>query len=170
MARLQLSPGSHVLEIGCGTGPNLPLLSRAVGPHGYVYGVDFSEGMLSRAQPRCRSLNNVSLLHADALDFTAPVPIDGILFSLSYNTIPHHKAVLKHVWRQLKPGGRLVVMDAKLPAGYFGRLILPAVISLMRQTVVANPTIKPWEELHSVSDNIEMEHLLFSYYICRAKK
>jgi SAM-dependent methyltransferase len=112
----------------------------------------------------------VDLLHDDAVRFVAPTPLDGVLFSLSYNTIPHHKKVLKHAWSQLKPGGRLVVMDAKLPSGYFGRFILPAIIALMRRTVVANPTIKPWEELRSVSDAVEMEHLLFSYYICRVRK
>jgi ubiquinone/menaquinone biosynthesis C-methylase UbiE len=170
VARLELSPGNHVLEIGCGTGPNLPLLSRAVGPQGRVYGVDLSQGMLSRAQARCRSLHNVTLLHDDALRFVAPTPLDGVLFSLSYNTIPHHRAVLKHAWSQLRAGGRVVAMDAKLPSGYFGQFILPAVIALMRQTVAANPTIKPWEELRSVSDDVQMEHLLFSYYICRANK
>ena len=45
------------------------------------------------------------------------------MFGLSYNTMPHHLAVLHHAWNQLRPGGRLVVMDAKLPPGLGGRLI-----------------------------------------------
>jgi protein-L-isoaspartate O-methyltransferase len=40
VTRLELGRGGHILEIGCGTGPNLPLLSRAVGPEGRVYGID----------------------------------------------------------------------------------------------------------------------------------
>ena len=48
--RLDLKPGDHVLEIGCGTGRNLPYLRDAVGPQGRVYGVDISAGMLERAQ------------------------------------------------------------------------------------------------------------------------
>ena len=48
--RLELSKGSRVLEVGCGTGRNLELLVGAVGSTGHVYGVDISEGMLSRAE------------------------------------------------------------------------------------------------------------------------
>jgi ubiquinone/menaquinone biosynthesis C-methylase UbiE len=170
VAHLAIGAGNHVLEVGCGTGLNLALLSRAVGPKGCVYGVDLSEGMLSRARKRCQSLANVTLTHSDALNFTAPVPLDAVLFSLSYNTLPHHTAVLGHSWSQLKGGGRLVIMDAKLPSGRFGELILPLIIPLMRHTVVANPLIQPWEELRCLADQIEMEQLLFSYYVCSAKK
>jgi ubiquinone/menaquinone biosynthesis C-methylase UbiE len=168
-ARLELTPGHDVLEIGCGTGLNLRRLSDAVA-HGHVYGVDHSEGMLSKARERCRSMPNVTLVREDALSFTAPKPLDAVLFSLSYNTIPHHRAVLGHAWNQLKSGGRLVIMDAKLPSGRIGEVILPAVVFIMRHTVAANPAIKPWEELRSVSRDVEMEHLLFSYYICRVIK
>ena len=45
-ARLDLKPGNRVLEIGCGTGRNLPFLREAVGRSGKVYGVDLSTGML----------------------------------------------------------------------------------------------------------------------------
>ena len=31
------------------------------------------------------------------------------MFGLSYNTMPHHLAVLHHAWNLLRPGGRLVV-------------------------------------------------------------
>jgi hypothetical protein len=61
-------------------------------------------------------------------------------------------------------------MDAKLPDGRFGQVILPAILALMRHTVMANPMIRPWEELQKVAGSVEMEPLLFSYYICRAVK
>jgi ubiquinone/menaquinone biosynthesis C-methylase UbiE len=40
--RLDLEPGETVLEIGCGTGRNLPLLCETVGEDGQVIGVDAS--------------------------------------------------------------------------------------------------------------------------------
>jgi ubiquinone/menaquinone biosynthesis C-methylase UbiE len=40
--RLALEPGETVLEIGCGTGRNLPLLCGTVGDDGHVIGVDAS--------------------------------------------------------------------------------------------------------------------------------
>jgi len=115
-------------------------------------------------------LSNVDFIQRDALNFTAPVPLDIVLFSLSYNTIPHHAAVLSHAWRQLKPCGRLAIMDAKLPDGHLGKIILPAILSLMRHTVIANPMIRPWEELQKLAGSIEMTPLLFSYHICLATK
>ncbi len=53
--RLSLQPGDHVLEIGCGTGRNLPFLSAAVGPQGRVYGVDLSPGMLGEGASALRT-------------------------------------------------------------------------------------------------------------------
>src|SRR5215510_2965528 len=72
-ARLELRPGHHVLEIGCGTGRNLPYLSRAVGPRGRVYGVDISSGMLARARELCRrhDWRNVDLIEGDAAQYRA---------------------------------------------------------------------------------------------------
>ena len=108
-----------MLEIGCGTGRNFPYLREAVGPSGRVYGVDLSTGMLAKARALCeqRRWRNVELTHEDAADYIAPEPLDGVMFGLSYNTMPHHLTVLRHAWKQLRPGGRIVIMDAKVPPG-----------------------------------------------------
>ncbi|MBO0758111.1 MAG: class I SAM-dependent methyltransferase [Bradyrhizobiaceae bacterium] len=168
--RLDLKSGDSVLEVGCGTGRNLPFLQAAVGSHGRVYGIDLSPGMLRRAQ-ELTSRNrwtNVTLKEADAIDYIAPRRLNGVLFSLSYNTIPHHRAVLHHVWNQLRPGGSLVIMDARPPPGRWGELILPFSVWLMKRTVLGNPYIQPWKHLATLSDDFEMEEFLFgSYYICR---
>jgi demethylmenaquinone methyltransferase/2-methoxy-6-polyprenyl-1,4-benzoquinol methylase len=171
--RLQLRPGSRVLEIGCGTGRNLPFLRDAVGPTGAVYGVDISSGMLAKASEQCaqNGWSNIKLLQQDAAEFRPPEPLDGVMFGLSYNTIPHHLAVLHHAWSLLRPGGRLVVMDAKLPPGLGGRLILPFSLWLMKWTMLGNPLIKPWEDVERMAGTIEMEQFMFgSWYICAATK
>lgn len=94
-----------------------------------------------------------------------------MLFGLSYNTIPHHAQVLRHVWNQLRPGGRLVIMDAKVPSGRIGKLILPFSLWLMKKTLLGNPFICPWVHLKEVAGTVEMEKCLFdSYYICSAVK
>jgi SAM-dependent methyltransferase len=49
VAALNLKGGDVVLEIGAGTGRNLPYLIDAVGPDGTVIAVDASEGMLAEA-------------------------------------------------------------------------------------------------------------------------
>jgi ubiquinone/menaquinone biosynthesis C-methylase UbiE len=171
--RMRLAPGDCVLEVGCGTGRNLPFLRDVVGSAGRVYGVDLSKGMLTKAaELRDRHRwTNVTLCHGDAIDYEAPEPVDAVLFSLSYNTMPNHLAVLRRAWQQLRPGGRLVIMDAKLPHGPCGNAILPFSLWLMRCTVLGNPLIRPWENLAALSDEFEMEEFLFgSYYVCRGRK
>ena len=171
--RLQLSPGDSVLEIGCGTGGNLRFLREAVGLEGHIFGVDLSEGMLSKARQLCtkRKWKNVTLIHSDASSYTVPEAVSGVIFSLSYATIPHHKEVLLHVWNQLQVGRNLVIMDAKLPPGIRGRLFLPCSVWIMRRTVLGNPFIQPWKELAELTEQFKMEELVFgSYYICTGKK
>jgi len=171
--RLNLRRGDSVLEIGCGTGRNFPYLYDAVGPAGHIYGVDISPGMLRRAE-QLRDKNrwhNIELSECDAADYTAPGPVDGVLFSLSYNTMPHHRAVLRKAWQQLRPGGYLVIMDAKVPPGFWGRLILPFSLWLMKRTMLGNPLIHPWKDLAAITEHFAMSEYLFSsYYICRGMK
>jgi demethylmenaquinone methyltransferase/2-methoxy-6-polyprenyl-1,4-benzoquinol methylase len=171
--RLELKPGDCVLEIGCGTGRNLSYLQDAVGPSGRVVGVDLSAGMLEHSRALCarRQWDNVELLQCDAAEYSASEPLDAVLFGLSYNTMPHHLAVLRNAWRQLRPGGRLVIMDAKLPPGRGGRLVLPFSVWLMKRTLLGNPYIRPWEDLARLTDTFEMHELMFgSYYVCRGIK
>lgn len=165
--------GERILEIGCGTGRNLPHLSEAVGPRGHVYGIDLSDGMLAHAHEICRekNLTNVTLSREDATNYVAPSPLDGVLFGLSYNTMPNHLHVLRNALAQLRPGGRVVIMDAKVPDGFGSSVILPFGLWLMRHTLLGNPLIRPWEHLADATEHFEMQEFLFgSYYICRGIK
>jgi ubiquinone/menaquinone biosynthesis C-methylase UbiE len=171
--RLELEPGGHVLEIGCGTGRNLASLVEAVGAEGRVYGVDLSEGMLAEAEELCarRKWHNVKLIRADAANYSFPESVDGVIFSLSYAVVPHHRAALRHAWNQLRQGGYLVIMDAKLPSGILGKLLRPFVVWTSRLTVLGNPDVRPWDELRELTDDVDYEEAQFgTYYICRGGK
>src|ERR1044072_5359506 len=144
--RLELPLGGRVLEVGCGTGRNLSLLVEAVGKKGHVYGVDVSEGMLREAQALCEreGYENVTLIQSDAVEYNLPDTVHGILFSLSYATMSHHQEILRRSWNQLREGGWLVIMDAKLPSGLMGkiaRLCLPFFVLTLKLTVLGNPFI-----------------------------
>jgi len=167
--QLKLRRGDRVLEVGCGTGRNFTYLREAVGPEGRIYGVDLSKGMLRRARKLCqrRQWTNVVLIEADAANYASQELFDGVLFSFSYNVMPHHRSVLCQVWKQLRPGGRLVIMDARLPPGLFGKLIRPFATWLMKQTLLGNPLIRPWQYHAALVDDFLMEDFRFSsYYIC----
>ena len=170
---LELRRGDSVLEIGCGTGNSLGSLHDAVGAEGHVYGVDISPRMLNKASARCAAEHwrNIELSECDAGDYTAPTPLDGVLFAFSLNTMPHHRSVLRNAWDQLRPGGRIVITDAKLPSGPAAKLLLPFSLWLMRHTMLGNPLIQPWNELAAIAEHVDMRKCRFdSYYICRAAK
>lgn len=170
---LDLKSGDRVLEVGCGTGRNLKLLVSAVGRTGHVYGVDLSEGMLARAKALKdqHRLTNVILLHEDAADYTLPEKVDAALFSLSYATMPHRQQVLRHAWNQLNPGGRLVLMDARIPEGIVGKLYRPLLTWFLKCTVLGNPDVDIIEDLRILAGVIEVELLwMDTYFIARAVK
>lgn len=109
----RLRPGDRVLDLACGTGPNLALLAAAVG-HGEVLGVDFSEGMLSRARHRLAGHPRVRLLARDARALTsaeAGGPLDAVVCTLGLSVIPDPDGVIEALWGLLAPGGRFVVFD-----------------------------------------------------------
>ncbi len=173
VARLELKPGDRVLEVGCGTGRNFPHLIRAAGADGQVYGVDFTPAMLSVARKRCaqHGWQNVTLLEGDAASLELPQPVDAVLFSLSYAVMPNHREVLHQVWKHLRPGKHLVVLDAKSPHGFLGRVTRPLGTWVSRASVLGNPDRRPWDDLRELTDSVEIgEELLGMYYICRGTK
>jgi ubiquinone/menaquinone biosynthesis C-methylase UbiE len=170
---LELQPGERVLEVGCGTGRTLKYLEAAVGPDGHIFGVDLSEQMLARCRALCekRRWQNVTLVRGDALEYTGPGQVDAVLFSLSYSTMLHRKQILSHVWSQLRPGGRLVILEGKMIRGLLGRLLHPLIILEMKATVLGDPDHRAWEDVQAFTNDVDVkEHLLGSYLTCRGRK
>jgi ubiquinone/menaquinone biosynthesis C-methylase UbiE len=98
-----------VLEVGVGTGINLPYYAADVS----LTGIDLSEEMLGHARARAAALGrNVSLREGDAqaLPF-ADASFDTVVCTLSLCTIPDHRAAIAEMYRVLRPGGRLVLLD-----------------------------------------------------------
>ncbi|WP_254522967.1 class I SAM-dependent methyltransferase [Natrinema caseinilyticum] len=65
-AACRLEPGDTVVEMGCGTGANLPFLRERVGPTGTVIGIDFTRQVLERARAATADYDNVSVVRGDA--------------------------------------------------------------------------------------------------------
>ncbi|WP_227131489.1 class I SAM-dependent methyltransferase [Halorubellus salinus] len=83
VAALDLARGDTVVDLGCGTGANLPYLREAVGPTGTVVGVDLTAGMLARAQRLvdANGWRNVHVVQGDATRPPVDGPVDGVLAS-----------------------------------------------------------------------------------------
>jgi S-adenosylmethionine-diacylgycerolhomoserine-N-methlytransferase len=112
--RMQLRPGSEVLEVGCGTGLNFRYVVEQLDPQrGRLVGLDFSFDMLRQAEKRvaARGWSNVELMQGDATQMDLRRTFDGILFAYSLTMIPDWPKAIDCAVRHLKPGGRLVVLD-----------------------------------------------------------
>ena len=106
---LSLAKGK-VLEIGVGTGKNLPYYPKDV----EVIGIDFSKGMLEKAEKRRKELGlkNVRLLLMDAqnLEFEDN-SFDTIVSTFVFCTVPDPAKGLREAYRVLKPGGKAIFLE-----------------------------------------------------------
>ena len=117
--------GKVVADLGCGTGPLLPLLAQQFAR---VHAVDFAEGMLERARERCRGLDNVAFLRRSLTDLT---PLHGGLDvavavnSLVLPDVVELEEALRQVRACLRPGGVLLaVLPAMDSVHYYTMLLL----------------------------------------------
>lgn len=105
--------GATVLDIGCGTGRNFPLLVSRVGPDGQLLGFDYSEGMLGRANGRVQAegWSNVKLVRGDAASLEGVPRVDAVVSVWCMGIVHDLDAALHQMLAVLRPGGRLVIMD-----------------------------------------------------------
>jgi len=112
LGSLEVQATDDVLELGFGPGEAIRALAR-LAPHGRVWGVDQSAAML--AQARARNARGISLGRVRLLQATfdrLPVPDQSIDKVLAVNVAyfwDNPGAVLREIWRVLRPGGRISV-------------------------------------------------------------
>ncbi|KAB1186573.1 MULTISPECIES: class I SAM-dependent methyltransferase [Haloferax] len=130
---LGLSSGDTVVEMGCGTGANLPYLADRVGPDGTVVGLDFSPGVLDVARERVRDYPNVHLVRADATQ--PPVDdADAVLATFVSGMFADPDAVVSSWADLVGPGGRLCLVDLARTTAPTWRALNPLFRALVRVT------------------------------------
>jgi phosphatidylethanolamine/phosphatidyl-N-methylethanolamine N-methyltransferase len=108
--QLDLQPNDVTLEVGIGTGLNLPLYP----PASRLTGIDLSQEMLDKAVERVQTLAmpNVTLkvMDATALDF-GDNEFDKALATYTISAVPDPVSVLRQMRRVVKPNGAIVLLS-----------------------------------------------------------
>ncbi|SUM33123.1 ubiquinone/menaquinone biosynthesis methyltransferase [Staphylococcus gallinarum] len=106
MKEMKVKPGSKALDVCCGTADWTISLSKAVGPTGEVTGVDFSENMLEVGKTKTQDMDNINLVHGDAMNLPfEDNEFDYVTIGFGLRNVPDYLATLKELNRVLKPGG-----------------------------------------------------------------
>ena len=107
--RLLSNTEGRVLEVGVGTGKNLPWYPKEI----ELTGIDFSPGMLARAQHRAERLGlKARLMEMDAqkMQFDDN-SFDTVVSTCVFCSVPDPVAGLKEIRRVCKPGGQILMLE-----------------------------------------------------------
>lgn len=115
IALLALRPGSHVVELGCGTGSSLQLLGPLAGRLARFDMVDLCPALLDVARRRSAGHPGVRLVEADATTWQPDAPPDVVFMSYSLTMMPQWRAVIANAHAMLGSGGRFGIVDFHLP-------------------------------------------------------
>lgn len=156
---LRLRPGQRVLDVGCGTGLDLPLLMDGVGPGGAVVALDASAAMLAAAQRRAARLGwqRVRPVHADAtrVDPAALArdgPADAVIACYTLSLMADWPAAWATAVAAARPGARVAVVDLDVPTGR-ARALAP----LARAACAlggSDPAAHPWTALEGTCSDV----------------
>lgn len=132
--------GATILDLGCGTGRDVYICSKLVGPTGRVIGVDMTEEQLDfarRYEDNQRekfgySKSNVEFHQGYIEDLEAlgieDASVDIVISNCVINLSPFKEQVFKEISRVLKPGGELyfsdIFSDRRVPPEFYDDPVL----------------------------------------------
>lgn len=115
------SEAEKILEVGVGTGKNLPYYPHEV----QVTAIDLSDQMLARARQRAAQLDlSIELLHMDAQALAfADESFDVVVSTFVFCSVPNPVLGLLEIKRVLRPGGCAVLLEHMRPRSpWLGKL------------------------------------------------
>lgn len=121
-------PGGKVLDLGCGTG-TLAIMAKEMQPAAKVSGLDADPDMLKVAKYKAAE-QNIEVTFDEGFTNKLPYPdasFDIVMSSIMIHHLetPDKEKTAQEVFRVLKPGGELHIIDFGKPVSWYGKLLGP---------------------------------------------
>ncbi len=128
--------GEHILEVGVGTGKNFSFYPDDA----RITAIDFSQKMLAQAErKRERKQITVDLSQMDVQSLCyADNSFDTVVASFVFCSVPKPRKGLKELYRVLKPGGQLLLLEHVLSSNKVMAAMMNALNPLVVRLVGAN--------------------------------
>lgn len=113
----KIKTGNVVIDLGSGAGNDAFIARHEVGEPGKVIGIDFTPAMIERASTNAevRGFYNVEFRQGDIENMpVSDNTADVIVSNCVLNLVPNKAAVIKEIYRTLKPGGHFSISDIVL--------------------------------------------------------
>jgi len=110
---MEFPAGTRILEAGCGVGAQTVILARRF-PEAEIVSVDISEDYLEQAEERVQSsgCTNVTFRRVNLVTCDLPPgSADHIYVSFVLEHLPQPEAALANLYRALRPGGSITVIE-----------------------------------------------------------
>lgn len=157
--------GKRALEVGVGTGKNIPFYP----PDVKVTAIDLSPRMLEQAQKRASALGKeVELKEMDVQHLTFPDHVfDTVFATFVFCSVPHPVLGLRELRRVCKSSGRLLLLEHMRPGNILMGLLFDALNPMVVRMVGANINRRTMGNIRSSGWQIIAEERLSSDVVRR---
>ncbi len=124
--QFQIGEGMKVADLGVGSGVYALLAAQAVGEHGIVYACDVQKELLTKVKNAAEheGYDNIHVLWTDLEEERGTTLADGILDAVIITNvlfqIEHKEVFMKEIFRILRLGGKVLVVDWQDSFGNMG--------------------------------------------------